>query len=173
MNNRTRRVIIARECSHVERAHTLPHHGSYTNGQHSHDALSLYLLLCPSPKMEVIKAIHVHDYGERWCGDVPAPTKWANPEMGKALHELEHRCLASVGLDFERLSESDAAWLKAVDGLELYLWAHDQRALGNLNAQAVIDNGHFAVADLPTEARAFLQDFTWERTSDRLPLEKP
>ena len=70
----TLRVIQMRECSHVERAHTLPHHGSYTNGQHSHDALSLYLVLHPDPQVETMRYIHSHDYGERWCGDMPATT---------------------------------------------------------------------------------------------------
>lgn len=164
-------VTRARECSRVERCHTVPHHGSYTNGQHSHDALSLYLLLCPDPKPMVITTIHFHDYGERWCGDVPAPTKWAAPEIGKALHDLERRCLERVGFGGQRLCPEDERWLKAVDALDLYLWSHDQVAMGNQNARAIILNleGHFESANLPEPVRTFLTNYTWFRTSDQLP----
>lgn len=166
----TLRVIQARECSRVERAHTLPHHGSYTNGQHSHDAITLYLILCPEPKMEVIKAIHLHDYGERWCGDIPAPTKWAAPDVGKRLHALESRCLTAMGLGFT-ISNEDVAWLKGVDSLELWLWAHDQMAMGNSNAVSVVGNlnAFFTKAELPDEIVSFIKDYQWTRTPDTLP----
>jgi hypothetical protein len=169
MNPNVQRIIQMRECSRVERCHTLPHHGSYTDGQHSHDAVSLYLVLCPDPSLEVVKAIHVHDYGERWCGDMPAPAKWAAPEIGRALHRLEAGCLERLGLS-TTLTTTDEQWLKAVDCLELWLWAYDQLAMGNRNAQAVIDNlnDYFANAKLPEEVRAFLRDYQWTRTSDLL-----
>lgn len=164
------RVIQARECSVVERAHTLPHHGSYTNGQHSHDAVSLYLILCPDPKLEVVKAIHVHDYGERWCGDLPAPTKWAQPEIGRLMHNLEMHCLDRMGFHFF-LDEQDTMWLKAVDSLELWLWAWAQIAIGNTNAVAVIGNlnAYFERTELPPEVIHFIKTYKWTRTADIIP----
>lgn len=165
------RVIQARECSKVERCHTLPHHGSYTNGQHSHDAVSLYLILCPRPKVDVIKAIHLHDYGERWVGDFPAPAKWAAPDLGSITHELEDRCIRLMGFEIH-LDEDDRAWLKAIDSLELWLWAHDQVAMGNANAQSVIGNldDYLRYANwLPQPVVQFMKDYRWERTSDLIP----
>ena len=167
MNQKTLQVIKMRECSKVERCHTLPHHGSYSIGQHSHDMVSLYLALCPEPSLEVVKAIHVHDYGERWCGDLPAPAKWAVAQLGKIMTDLEEVCIQRLDLS-TTLTTTESEWLKAVDALELYLWSHDQIALGNGNAQAVIINleQHFALAILPRPIRTFLDDYQWTRTSD-------
>jgi len=167
--NPVERVIKMRECSRVERCHTLPHHGSYTDGQHSHDMVSLYLVLCPEPSLEVVKAIHVHDYGERWCGDMPAPTKWAEPDLGRLLQRLEEGCVQRLGFE-TTLTTTELEWLKALDGLEVFLWANDQVAMGNRNAQNVIDNINlnFQTAKLPQPVRDFLRDYQWTRTSDLL-----
>lgn len=167
--NPVERIIKMRECSHVERCHTLPHVGSYTDGQHSHDMVSLYLVLCPKPSLEVVKAIHVHDYGERWVGDLPAPTKWAEPEIGRILQRLEAGCISRLGFE-TTLTTTEMEWLKALDGLEVFLWAQDQVAMGNRNAQNVIDNINlnFKTAKLPQPVRDFLDNYQWTRTSDLL-----
>ena len=71
-----RRVLAAREGGNVLRCHTVPHHGQYSVGKHSYDALSLLLLLHPNPSMNLVKATLWHDCAERFVGDMPAPAKW-------------------------------------------------------------------------------------------------
>lgn len=173
MKNRlpsTLRVIALREASKVERAHTLPHHGSYTDGQHSYDATMLYLALCPEPSFKVVKAILGHDLGERWCGDLPAPAKWSDTEMSKRHALLEERCLVHLGFD-STLTVEEAGWLKAMDTVELWLWGHEQLALGNRNAECILTNlaSFFARTALPDPVRAFLDDYQWTRTPDEIP----
>lgn len=166
----TLRVIKLRECTKVERAHTLPHHGSYTNGQHKCDATLLYLALCPDPSFKVVKAILAHDLGERWTGDIPAPAKWSDGEMAKRLHGIEQHCIAHLGMEFS-LTPEEGKWLKAVDCLDLWLWAHEQIALGNANAACVIGNlnSFFMRNQLPDSVVAFIKDYEWTRTPDEIP----
>ena len=166
----TLRVIMLRECSKVERCHTVPHHGSYTDGQHSFDMAMLYLTLCPEPTMTGLKAILAHDLGERWTGDMPAPVKWADGEMSKRFQALENQCLSRLGFRLE-IGITDMLWLRSLDALELWLWAHDQMAMGNANAAAILGNlqSFFMRNAVPTEVATFLKDYEWTRTPDEIP----
>jgi 5'-deoxynucleotidase YfbR-like HD superfamily hydrolase len=165
-------VTKLREGSAVERAHTLPHHGSYSVGKHSYDATMLLFALHPSPTMELVKAVMSHDLGERWCGDVPAPTKWSDGELAKRLGSLEKRCLAHLGYDIS-LTAEDVQWLNAVDKLELLLWAKEQIALGNQNAGCVVGNllawFKASIKQMPLPVREFIANHKWSRTPDVLP----
>lgn len=163
-------VAMLREASQVQRCHTLPHHGSYTNGQHQYDAVMLLFTLHPDPSMNLVKAVLTHDIGERWCGDIPAPAKWSDGEMAKRSEQLERRCRQVVGYDI-KLTDEEHVWLKAVDTIELLLWAKDQLAMGNLNATSVVANlmNYFKIAKMPKAAREFVENHKWERTPDILP----
>lgn len=166
-------VNMLRECSSVERSHTLPHHGSYTNGKHSFDAVMLLFALYPGePPMRLVKAVLTHDFGERWCGDIPAPAKWCDREFARRSEDLERRCLRAIGFDIE-LTEDEQLWLKAVDTVELLLWAKEQLALGNTNAVMVVNNIltwlQKGGQKLPAEVHTFVQNHEWYRTPDHLP----
>ena len=163
-----------REGGAVERAHTVPHHGSYNNAQHQWGAAMLYLQLHPDPQMDTLSAILTHDLGERWVGDIPAPTKWAKPELKKVLSEMEQDCLDHLGLDdADLLEEEEARWLKAVDLLDLYLWTLDQQALGNQHVKVVTENILKYVDDhaddLPEEVLEVYDNFQWDRSADDIP----
>lgn len=166
----TLRVIKLRECSKVERCHTLPHHGSYTDGQHSYDAAMLYIALCPNPNWGVVGAFLVHDLGERWVGDLPAPVKWVDAELAQRHQALENRCLRALGFTIN-LNAEEACWLKAVDSLELWIWAHEQLAMGNAGAAVVIGNlnSYLSRTQLPEQVVAFIKDYQWTRTPDLIP----
>lgn len=165
-------VTKLREGSAVERAHTLPHHGSYSVGKHSYDATMLLFTLHPGPTMELVKALMAHDLGERWCGDVPAPTKWSDGELAKRLGILEKRCLAHLGYDIS-LTHDDALWLNAIDKLELLLWAKEQLALGNQNAIVIVANllawFKVSIKQIPKPVQEFITNHRWSRTPDVLP----
>lgn len=128
------RIQFLREAAVVERMHTEPHVGSYTVGLHSYNALNLILVLNPAPSPSLIRAIMWHDAAERLTGDIPAPIKWKRPALKAMLSELEQQIDAHYGL-VQNLSTEDWRWLKAVDGLELWLWCDDQVRRGNQDAR--------------------------------------
>lgn len=164
------RVLMARECSHVERAHTLPHHGSYTNGQHSFDMMLLAYELMPVVTRNVMLAIMFHDLPERWTGDCPSPAKESDGELGKRLAQAESRIARKLGWEVE-LTNDEREWVKALDRLELLLWAHDQVHMGNQNAVAVIGRlaSWFMHNRVPEPVARFIKDFKWTRTPEHLP----
>jgi len=164
-----------REGGAVERCHTIPHHGSYTVGQHSYDALSLLLVLHPDPTLALVKAVLWHDVPERWTGDVPANAKWDNHRLAHALAVSEGKVFDALGLGplFEGLSEEECSWLHAVDRLELWLWCQDQLALGNSNVRVVQKNlaeWSGARSAMPDPVWRVLQQLVPAPRTDALPV---
>lgn len=127
------KLKLQREASAVKRCHNMPWHGDYTIGQHSFDMLMIYLALCSSPKMEVVKAISYHDMAERFIGDVPYPMKAANPRFHRALARVERRIEKIHGWYVDLDDPEDRKWLHATDMLEFFMACIDQQNLGNLN----------------------------------------
>lgn len=164
------RLILLREAGNVERSHTLPHHGSYSVGKHSFDAALILLVCHPDPSMELLKAVLMHDLGERYTGDVPSPTKWSDGEIARRLDRLESRALEAMGITIQ-LSPEDHQWLMGVDRVEFLLWCKDQIAMGNMGAATVLGAqlGVVADMDLPDELRQFVAEHMWTRTPDVLP----
>lgn len=163
---------MLREGGAVERAHTLPHHGSYSVGKHSFDAVNLLLVLHPNPSMNLVKAILWHDVAERYTGDIPATAKWSDGELAKRLQLLEQRIERVLGIDIH-LTPEERCWLKAVDRIELLLWAKDQLAMGNQNAMALVGNlaVWFGTNEIPKECVDFVSQHNWSRTPDEIPKE--
>ena len=162
-----RRVLAAREGGNVLRCHTVPHHGQYSVGKHSYDALSLLLLLHPNPSMNLVKATLWHDCAERFVGDMPAPAKWLNQRLGEEYELAEREAQKASGLELPELTEDEQNWLTAVDRVELLLWAEEQAALGNRHIQGLMAAswGWLAQnsAKVPVEVRDFVEGFVWHR----------
>lgn len=159
-----------REAYAVKRFHCVPQHGQNTVGQHTVDMLSLLFVLYPGePRMNLVKAVMFHDVPERWTGDIPAPAKRANGELGRHIHDLDRRVLKSLGLQF-KLTPEEMIWLHALDRLECFLWARDQQAMGNVAANAVAGDllASFASSPLPKPIVEFLGNHRWTRNSDTL-----
>ena len=166
----TDRVTYLREASNVERAHTIPHHGSYTVGKHSYDAVMLLLALKPDASRALIMAVLYHDLGERFTGDTPTPAKFMDGEFGKRLDQLEARAREFLSVNVE-LTNDERMWLHAVDRVELLLWSKDQLAMGNLNAASIIGSllSHISHMDMPQVVREFIESHEWTRHPDILP----
>ena len=173
MQDLTLRILKIREGAAVQRCHTIPHHGSYSNGAHQYGCVMLYFHLHPTPHMLTVRAILAHDLGERWVGDNPAPAKWSmDADLRIELEGLEHRALRSLGEMWE-LGPEEARWLKAVDMLDMWLWCHEQIALGNQYAQIICDRidklFNEKPENYPEQVIAFVADYYWTRTSDDIP----
>lgn len=172
MTSLNRSILAYREASKVRRYHNLEHHGEQTVGQHSFDMITLAYWLVPSLLLtrNMLLAIAFHDLPERWIGDVPAPAKDAMPQLKNHLDVLEETVSANFCMDGLKLNSKQKVWLKALDRLEAFLWGHDQLALGNKNAQDVVDylTRWFAESDCPETVKEFVEDFEWERTPDRI-----
>lgn len=174
--NTVQKVLAMREGGNVRRAHCIPHHGEYTVGKHSFDAVSLLLELHPNPSRELILAVLHHDIPERWLGDLPATAKWQNPALAAEYGVAEKRVEQALGLcNPNDLSQEERDWLNAVDRIEFWLWCHDQDALGNrhiVNAKAAVEGWlHDYWESLPVECRKFIHEFGWSRTSEKLETE--
>lgn len=130
-------IRATREAGTVRRCHIVPHHGQYNIAQHSYGAVSLLLLLHPDPSLNLIKAVQWHDVGERWLGDMPAPAKFCNPELGAIYEATEEQLLKSLQL-LPELTEEETSWLKAVDTLELLLWCREESSLGNKTVEPML-----------------------------------
>lgn len=167
--NRTERITALREASKVRRCHTILHHGDYTVGQHSYDALNLLLVLHPGPSKELMKAVAWHDCAERWSGDVPAPVKHTAPVLRAQLAEIEQRVERELEIEVD-LTDDELDWLRAVDRIELWLWATEQVEMGNNCAKEIRD----VLEDelwhhsewMPVECRMFVQDYQWKVCSE-------
>ncbi len=143
------KILALREAGEVERAHGTPHHGEYSVAKHCYNmACMLHVLYNehPAPGIEAVnrlrlfEAILLHDFAERWTGDLPAPVKWAFPEVKAALNVATVATHDVFGLKRVALKEADRWWLKALDIGELYLWCCDQLAMGNTHVKQYMEN---------------------------------
>lgn len=159
-----------REAAHVERSHTMPHHGVYTIGQHSFDMLTLLICLYPDCRKELMLAVMLHDIPERWTGDIPSPAKSSDGEFGKRLAQIEARVAKVLGLEI-KLDDMERYWLKGLDMVEFLLWAKEQLAMGNQNAVAAIARCTIWLQNnrIPIPLADFVNKHIWTRTPDELP----
>ena len=162
--------MASREASRIERAHTIRHFGSYTNGQHSFDMVTLLLELQPDASRDLILAVVHHDLSERWIGDTPFPAKLESHSLNESLNGLGRRVDEKMGWSHE-LSWMDNRWLQIIDRLEFFLWADDQVNMGNRALEDVCKKALSSIFALgaPAAVHEFLEDYKWQRTSDTLP----
>lgn len=130
------RIIQSRLGGKVERCHSIPHQGSYSNAAHSWGVAMLmwYLFPVDFPRLGIYCI--THDVPEGWVGDVPATVMRYSPTVRPELAKLEKMISDDLRIPFEGdLSEEDHRKLKACDRLELYLYLCEQLCLGNVHAR--------------------------------------
>lgn len=163
-----KKIKAMREGSHVKRCHVTPHHGEYTVGKHSFDALCLLWALHPDPSMNLAKCLAFHDLGERWVGDMPATAKMLNSDLGIHYEYAEGRALDEYGIELPALTKEEAQWLTALDKVELWLWVQEQLYMGNRWVEDYVTvlkkwfSDREAAGELPTQVRWFLNEYTVE-----------
>lgn len=105
-------------------------------GEHSWGVAAIILQLNPSPSLALIKAALFHDCAEKYTGDVPATTKWLNPDLKDMLEDIERRWEKELGI-ITVLDPHEKLWLKAADMLELVLFCEHAEKLGNQYATEI------------------------------------
>jgi len=174
--NNVARVRRLREGGHTQRAHSIPHHGSYDVAAHSWHLVTLLYVLHPRPSFQLLYAAQFHDVAERWCGDIPAIAKWSSPVLKSESDRLENHVLNELGV-LTILQGEDEMWLRACDLLELHLWCLDQINTGNRCVTITLENIHYWFdankAKVPKPVMDFFLSYSWERSSDRTLLGAP
>lgn len=139
MSDMLENIVAARAGGRVERAHGIYHHGSYSNAAHQWGVAMLMHALWPEDFPRLALHCLSHDVPEAWVGDVPSPTMRYVPGLKEQLGVYEREINLGLGLPAEQdLPEEDYNKLKACDRLELYLWALEQRMVGNLFVEGTI-----------------------------------
>jgi 5'-deoxynucleotidase YfbR-like HD superfamily hydrolase len=123
-------LMKVREASRVKRYAVDPIIGEDTVGHHSQGVAVLMIMFMGNPSKELLKAAITHDMAERWCGDLPAPFKWANQDFcGK---HAEFEAIKLVELKFAwQLNDYETAMLRIFDVLDAALFGYEQYHLGN------------------------------------------
>lgn len=151
MKLQTIQILAAREAGRVHRCHVLPGPG-YDLAQHSYGALSLLLLLHPSPSLGLIKAVLWHDVAERWLGDLPQTAKMDNPELTAVYEAAENRILRKLAM-FPELDAEEQRWLRAVDVVDFLLWCFEEVHTGNKYLEKVGDEVSYGVRKMMDRGR--------------------
>lgn len=120
----------------VVRKHTMENIRAENDAEHSWGVVMLLITAWPKAPAEIIKLAVMHDCGERATGDMPGPTKWANPILEREMEQLErshvmdtlprHLCNEFLGA-----SEVDWAIIEYFDRMEFCISMSRERRLGN------------------------------------------
>lgn len=125
----------------VRRYHTVATLGEETVGKHSFGVAMLCVALTEGePSAELLKAALYHDLAEQATGDIPAPVKWAHPELKNILSYVEEGFEREFDLAV-RLSSEDQLIFRWADMLDLLYFCREQRNLGNRNMNVIFARG--------------------------------
>ena len=127
-NDETLQII--RTSSYLKRYHTLPSHEHQTIAHHSWNVAALVQFMWPDCRKDLILAALYHDVPEALTGDIPAPFKWANPDISEILERAEKQFLEKYGLGTD-LTDAEKRMLSIADTLELVLYCQEQVSMGN------------------------------------------
>lgn len=134
-----KRLSALRRGGHTRRFHTERFIGEETVGQHSFGVACIITLIEDKPSAELLMAALFHDIAEQDTGDIPAPVKWAHPDLKILLQSIEdlfhHRHDQQLS---PNLSAREHVALKWADSLDLLCTAIEQVELGNRNMCKVV-----------------------------------
>jgi 5'-deoxynucleotidase YfbR-like HD superfamily hydrolase len=109
--------------------------------QHSYNVFWLvYALTYGDCSKQLLVHALAHDAGERWTGDVPAPTK-RNLDISTTFGEFEEKQLrAMTGLELPALVDNEPIILKVADSLEGARFCFNEFELGNRRVLHILGN---------------------------------
>ena len=145
-------VLNVLDGGEVKRYHTMLTIGEQSVASHSCGVAVILNWLKPDiSKTAILKAL-AHDVAEKRTGDMPAPTKWNNPDLAKELSVVEKNIEAELGVDYD-LTEEEHEYFKQSDMFELLMYCVNQRSLGNTNVNVVFSNGVEKLVDMQLNAK--------------------
>ena len=145
-------VLNVLDGGEVKRYHTMLTIGEQSVASHSWGVAVILNWLKPDiSKTAILKAL-AHDVAEKRTGDMPAPTKWNNPDLAKELSVVEKNIEAELGVDYD-LTEEEHEYFKQSDMFELLMYCVNQRSLGNTNVNVVFSNGVEKLVDMHLNSR--------------------
>ncbi len=130
----------------IKRYHTLETIGEQSVASHSWGVAMILQYLEPNVSKEAILRALTHDVAELFTGDIPAPVKWANPDLVEVLKRIEDKYENDIGIGYQ-LKPEEVKLGKQADMFELLVFCVRQRRLGNTNMNEVFSNGVEYLAD--------------------------
>lgn len=123
----------------VVRKHTMMNLRAENNSEHGWGCVHVLMTIHPDPGLDLVTAVQYHDFGEKEAGDVPAPTKWSNPEVNAAVEAIEtqHSQNNLPHYVYERISNLHVNGWKVVefcDRADFCLSMYREFMMGNLFA---------------------------------------
>ena len=141
----------------VSRWHTRQPIFAETVGHHSANvALLIHYLSDGEASKDLLYAALIHDVGEFYTGDLPAPLKKDDPGLGERVHELDYKYLQQQNIDPPHLVESEKNLLRAADVLDLLFTSRLEIQCGNSDYKEVFQRGldYIAMVQLPAKQQA-------------------
>lgn len=132
-------VAFRFDASWVKRFHAKHTIITETLGQHSHTVAMIVQQVFPQCSKRAILAALEHDLPEFITGDVPAPAKWASPQLDEALSGIEREVILKHGLfSCEELDAPERALLKWADMAALVMFCMQEVRLGNSTCKLTV-----------------------------------
>ena len=130
----TDRILACREGGRVQRLHTARTIFTQDVAQHCFNMLTLLKIVNTYNSVNIYNAIIEHDLGERWIGDIPAPSKNLFIDRTK-MDEFDKQCLENLfgqhNLGIEKLTPIELVFIKSLDLFELWLTCWEEWNSGN------------------------------------------
>lgn len=136
----------ARFAGEVRRYHTWPVLRQQSIGEHTWQALRIYLKIWGDLPALVAKHFVLHDMGELVLGDLPFPVKAHNPELKKLCDAVEHEGVIGMGFEPITLPPDLKVRTKIVDLVEMLEFGLCEVRMGNQWAQPIVDGIKEALA---------------------------
>ena len=112
-------------------------------GQHSWGVAMIVAMIYPRdvevPSRLLLAAL-THDLAESETGDIPAPAKWGDKKLSKALERLEDKFNEEHAIMFQ-LTGPEKRILQWADTFELILYCLHQTRMGNDYSPEIVDRG--------------------------------
>ena len=121
------------ESGDVERFHMCTGMTKQCNSEHQWGVALLVQHFDKNCRKEVILAALTHDVAELVTGDIPATTKWANPELRVTLETMEHKVEEEWGIRYN-LTPVEKHLLKTCDMFEGMLYCIKRVKMGEVKA---------------------------------------
>ena len=117
----------------VQRMHALPIISPQCLAEHQWGVAYLIMAIWPEAPSRFLMAALTHDMGEYKAGDIPAPVLWNNPELVKAVEQLEASFRSSVLPKdyYAELNDTEKKLLEVFDRLEFCLTCLREKQKGN------------------------------------------